>query len=182
MLHQNRPAILRMNSLAVGIAIVFATGCGRDRVSAPSSEAPPPGPIFIKELAPQDGNPFSFSDDDPVRVFEWIDGAEGGTIENGRFSLNFAPGAFPGRIKIELIDTTEDYLKCELYPEGIYFNAPVVLTVDVAETTGDDDMTTLYWNDRGDWTDVGSWYSSGEHTVSTNLEHFSEYAPGRAGW
>lgn len=189
MLIPKRRIVSSIPWLPIALTLALATGCARERIASAPEEPEPAGPVFIRETVPRDPHPTPQNDggdddegDDDDRVTKWINGSVGGRIENGRFSVTFAPGAFAGNRRIELIDSTEEYLECELFPEGIYFNAPVTLTVDLEGTTGDDYSTTVYWNDDETWVDVGSWYSSGEHTVSTDLDHFSEYRPGRAGW
>jgi hypothetical protein len=172
--------------LPIALTLALAAGCARDRISTSPPDPESAGPVFIQEIGTRGDHPASQDGDDDHddwnRATKWINGSTGGTIENGRFSVTFAPGAFSGSRRIELIDSTDEYLECQLFPEGIYFTAPVVLTVDLEGTNGDDQSTTVYWNDDDTWVDVGSWYSSGEHTVSTDLDHFSEYRPGRAGW
>ena len=171
----------RLGCVALALTMSLSSGCGRDRIPTSSSSSDPTGPVFIKELVLRRDRSASSNGDDR-RVTQWIDGARGGTVVNGRFSVTFAPGAFANSLEIILIDATDEFLECHLFPEGILFEAPVALSVDLEETTGDDAATTVYWNDRDEWVDVGSWYVSGEHTVSTDLDHFSEYRPGRAGW
>jgi hypothetical protein len=115
------------------------------------------------------------------KVTELVNGLLGGTVRNGRFQLDFPPGSFLGILPVTIFDLGRSTPTCDLFPEGLLFQRPVRLTIDVRGTEFDnDDSTILWWDpDREEWIDVGGHYSPERHTISTELEHFSTYGVGR---
>lgn len=114
-----------------------------------------------------------------------VDGAAGAVLTAGRFRLTIPPGAFEGTRTIRLEPGTGTYIECRLYPEGLTFDVPVTLSMDLDGTTGATDRdATIYWHDpvAGSWVDIGGTYTSADRSVSAPLEHFSDYRAGRAGW
>lgn len=190
------------------IALLLIAGCGSDRASGPIGPDPvsdepgflSPGdgaaPAVVlgrgdngrgKELVPGSGpSNFVFVLN---RATARIDGAVGGTLTCGRFQLTLPPGAFAGNRVITILDTSWPFVECRLLPEGLQFDVPVTLAVDLRNTTGDSPTTTVFWFDPSQplnsWVDVGSSYVAASHLVVTQLHHFSTYRPGsggRVGW
>lgn len=113
-----------------------------------------------------------------------VDGSVGAQLVVGRFTLLIPPGAFEGSRQITVEDVNNGFVECHLYPEGLQFDAPVTLTMDLTNSSADGTDATIYWLDkRADfWVDLGGTYAAADHKVWVQLEHFSEYRGGRAGW
>jgi len=121
-----------------------------------------------------------------------IDGSRGGVVQAGRFTVRFSRGAFPGTEMIVVRETPGAVVECELLPEGLQFQAPVTLTIDLYGTTGDMEGATIVWLDTlagsgNSWVDMLGVYDPNHHTVTATLQHFSTYRgalvlSGRAGW
>jgi hypothetical protein len=124
-----------------------------------------------------------------VRVVEeeLILPALGGKVHAGRYELCVPPLALdtPAVYTIEYAEP--GIVQVELGPHGAVFNPnrKVKLDIDLTGTTADpDDVITLYWYDEstGQWVDVGGLWNPNTMTLKAELEHFSVYRPGRAGW
>lgn len=114
-------------------------------------------------------------------VSRLINGLLGGKVQNGRYTLEFKPGSFNGLLRISIVDLGRERPGCDLFPEGVLFERPARLTVDLRGTPFDDGNVTVYWFDPAtrEWVDVGGVYSPATHSISTELEHFSTYAVDR---
>lgn len=156
-----RTGILGAGALVAWIGV----GCGDDRARTDILDPPPS------------------SQEEPTVVSQVIDGAVGGVITNGRYIVRLSPGAFTGQRTIEVVDPHAEDLRCVLYPEGLYFDAPVSVEIDLTGTGADvPGMTVEWWDPVGEaWVDMGGQYVAPEHSVVCPLEHFSAYRP-RAGW
>jgi hypothetical protein len=110
----------------------------------------------------------------------------GGLVTIGRYSVLVPPGALASTTVITIIVREEEgYVSCELLPHGTTFAKPVTLRMDIRETDlAATTSVTIYWlNDAtATWVDVGGTLDPSGLTVSTNLNHFSRFAAGRAGW
>jgi hypothetical protein len=138
------------------------------------------------------GMGFTTSDGQDVELISWLDGAgyrtrlvradKGGVVKYGRFQVTFPAGALKEDTYITIRDPGLRYMMCDLEPEGIRFNQPVELEVDLKGTgiTGDT-WTIFWWNPAtGLWEDQHGVFSGDR--VNASLGHFSTYAPGKAGW
>jgi hypothetical protein len=212
--------IAQLSAIAATLSLLFIGGCGSDRTSGlvgPEPTDGQPGFVLPSVMAPagavlgrgnasggNSGGPggsngtnqqVGSGPDLPSGVqfpsaSASINGAVGGTVTCGRFTLTFAPGAFSGVQTITILDTTAPYVECRLLPEGLPFSAPVTLAIDLKGTTGPDSNLSVFWYDPAapalmPWVDVGGQYNISKKTLTTVLAHFSTYRPGslgRAGW
>jgi hypothetical protein len=108
-----------------------------------------------------------------------ISAQEGGVITNGRMTLEFPPYALAEdtEITIELLD--DGTLGAEFGPHGIEFNRPVILTMDLSDTSAEgvsESVDTYWWNDENLWYEKMPKVGTGStNTVSAQLSHFSNY-------
>lgn len=191
------PRSLRQISLLLALAAalpLFSGGCGQS--STPDPAAPGAGgsssQFFLApegSLAPAALGTAGTKGTAPSAAASpttaTVDGSAGAVLTAGRFRLIIPPGAFEGTQTIRLEPGTGTYVECRLYPEGLAFDVPVTLSMDLSGTTGATDRNaTIYWYDpvAGSWVDVGGTYTLVDRSVSTPLEHFSDYRAGRAGW
>jgi hypothetical protein len=117
-----------------------------------------------------------------------IDGSVGGFLRAGRFLVRVPPGAFTGAATVTVTMPDSALMLCDLSISPLsanHFKVPVELVADLSATNLADASTcTMYWYDptRFVWMNlVGKTRTSGS-LVLTNLDHFSKYASGKAGW
>lgn len=125
---------------------------------------------------------------DAVSSTVLIKAAQGGVVTAGRHRLIVPPGALKVDTEITLRDISSDngYVTCEALPEGLQFQAPAWLETrfgDVIDPHG----FTIYWvADPGTpaetWIELPARYTSDGQGLAVRLNHFSTYAPGKAGW
>jgi len=143
------------------------------------------------------------SDYDPTRavvVTARVDGAVGGRVVCGRFVATVPAGAFAGvgTITMTLPDST--LMLCDLEVSPIELNGfavPVDLALHTSGTSADLDSLDIYWWDpaKSSWTSMGCQKTVLEPVladevltaepvtgVRLQLDHFSKYAAGKAGW
>jgi len=117
-----------------------------------------------------------------------IDGNTGGTLKAGRFTVRIPGGAFkgPATVTISMPDTTVMLCDLSITPQAANkFAKPAQLTADLSSPTMTDASgCTNYWYDptRATWVNLASKSSCSGTRVTTNLDHFSTYASGKAGW
>lgn len=116
-----------------------------------------------------------------------IDGAKGGKLNCGRYSLTVPAGAFSGvaTITMTLADSTVMLCDLQITPAELNdFQVPVQLSLETHELSVDLSTIGIYWYDPAQlaWVNMlaGSDPTSG--TLTANLSHFSKYAAGKAGW
>jgi hypothetical protein len=158
-------------------------GCSQNH--SPSAPTSSTIPQFVR--VPADHLATLSQDDDP-HGSALISARDGGSLHVGRFRLDFAPGALLLDTQISITDMTNSvgYVQCRLEPEGTVFHARVTLCADFSDLAAPAQYT-MYWHVPDDptdelWMNVGgspSWDGQG---IVTQLQHFSEYAPGKAGW
>ena len=124
-----------------------------------------------------------------------IDGDVGGRLECGRFLLSVPPGAFAGKgtISMYMPDTEVMVVDLEISPAELNdFKKPVKLALLTDGTRLDEDDLQIYWWDdyRSEWTGLGCDKDLSDDTaitgtsegLLTDLDHFSRYSGGKAGW
>jgi hypothetical protein len=163
--------------VAVGLVLGLA-GCGADgRLTAPA-----PGQGTVQAGV----NPVVQKSDSPKvnTISVPIDGAIGGVVAIGHSILTISPGAFVGTKTITMECDNASGKECRLYPEGLQFSRPVQLTIKLRGSAIDGPGATIYWWDpmAGLWVDIMGTYDANGHTVTADLQHFSVYRGGRAGW
>ncbi len=181
--------------IVVGLALGLA-GCGADGQFAPPTQAlgiddgQSARVTATPEAAPAvqgDHDGYAWGPGGPSRVFSLscpIDGAVGGVVEFGRCTLTFPPGAFEGTETITIECDNSAFVECRLYPEGLQFSRPVQLAMVLKGHASDGPGATIYWWDPSarSWVDLMGAYTPQTHTVTADLQHFSTYSAGRAGW
>lgn len=171
----------------IAIGLFCFPGCSSD--DAHRAATPAPGSILTPDLGDVRNSGPSDSrrrkgDNSPERVVrKVVNGGLGGEITNGRYKVVFSPGAFTGLKTITLTNEGMVDGRCSVQPEGLYFNAPVLLSIDLTGMDQDSPYASIEWWDPHayEWIDLGASYDPATHVVSLNLYHFSSYRP-RAGW
>jgi len=149
-------------------------------------------------LQPFDGQVF-----DATRVCtvsQRVDGAAGGRVVCGRFVATVPAGAFDGVgvITMTLPDSTLMVCELEISPSSLNgFKVPVDLSLHTSGTAVDTDSLEVYWwnPDQSTWTSMGCQRATLDPVlqdelltaepvqgVRLELNHFSKYAAGKAGW
>jgi hypothetical protein len=180
-----------MHGRTIRIAALFAAaafglilgvaGCSSDgQITAPT-------PPARTETARPQGDGFGWGFGGADRIFSIsvpVDGAVGGVVSVGGITLNFPPGAFEGTRTITVVGANSSFKECLLFPEGLKFSQPVQLSMVLKGLKGDGpDASIFWWNPAdGSWVDLHGTWDAKAHTVTANLQHFSVYRGGRAGW
>ncbi|MBU1701841.1 MAG: hypothetical protein KJ970_03180 [Candidatus Eisenbacteria bacterium] len=119
----------------------------------------------------------------PGYVTKLIDADKGGEVKYDRYKVKFPKYALDEDTYITVRDPGSDYLICELEPHGIVFNVPVELEMDFKDLDyiPFTDWTIWWFNDgAGCWENQGGTFAG--EKLNVDLNHFSKYAAGRAGW
>ncbi len=114
-----------------------------------------------------------------------INPTKGGQLVSGRHQLTVPAGALPWTVPFTMDYQTTGIVRVELGPHGSRFDVPVTLKINLNDTSAlpSDDITLYWWNeDDGEWVDVGGVWDPSTMTLTTELDPFSIYQPGRAGW
>lgn len=144
-----------------------------------------------------------------LQVSKEVDGSKGGWLQCGRFLLTVPPGAFDSvaTITMSMRDSTAMVVDLGIAPASRNkFNLPVVLACNTTGLAVPADSVSLYWYNPAAVTWVGmtstktlvpatdcvqQLAASGESCpdlssvtdgVTTQLQHFSTYSAGKAGW
>jgi hypothetical protein len=167
--------------VASSFAAVVLSGCNG---SAPSLSNDSLAPELV--TIPDTLTPHSIGPSNPEAKAK-ISASRGGKLNCGRFELVFAPGALLKDTEIRMVDLTNaaGHVECRLYPDGLVFFNTVTLEADFSDLASPAGYT-MYWRlptPMGEiWTDVGGKVTDDGRGIITRLEHFSDYAPGKAGW
>lgn len=120
-----------------------------------------------------------------------INGAEGGTVSAGRFTVTIPPGAYRGNATVTVTVPTPKSTVCQLdiFPRSANtFAAPVILTADCKDQNKDSlpDLVIATFDESSlSWKKVpGSQSDVFNAKVTAPLFHFSLYEiiDGRSGW
>lgn len=195
-----------LGSLAAVGAAVFLAGCG-DSPLIPAPTAPTGTSStgaarapFILTVAP-DGSVGYVSgsgtallahgkkhkhsrDNGSLSASADIDGSVGGQLQCGRFILTVPPGAFDGvgTITMQMDDSTRAVVDLWIDPGELNgFQVPVELSFDHRGLPIKGKLE-LYWLDSTDWVDLNTAPEKGSGLPTAQLQHFSRYAAGKAGW
>ncbi len=164
-----------------GLALFLAlTGCSSDKTLGPLDAGRTSVNTSLATPLAQSSTP-----DSVHSVSAVIDGAVGGKISAGRFKLFVPAGAFQGVRTITLQPTNgSKNVQCQCLPEGLQFDVPATLEINLGGTNADGPDATVYWYSpsAANWVNIGGTYDGNGHKVSASLHHFSIYAGGRAGW
>jgi len=199
----------RASGLAVlaGISLLLS-GCGQSPLGPTGSsqsagggasrQAPPlvtfqaDGTVTYVD-APCDtlqGAPGTLVDMLPVslRGSAWIIGSLGGVVRAGRFAVIVPAGAISGAAQVTVTMPDSTMMLCDLSispPSANQFKIPVQLVADLSSAKLlDVSKCTTYWYDpnRATWMSLAAKSRTSGPLVLTDLNHFSKYASGKAGW
>ncbi|HYJ33498.1 MAG TPA: hypothetical protein VE326_09795, partial [Candidatus Binatia bacterium] len=113
-----------------------------------------------------------------------IDGSVGGTLTCGRFVVTVPPGAYTGAgtITMSMDDSVLAVVDLSIAPKRLNgFEVPVGLSYNprgLALTS----PVTIFWLDFKTWVDIGADPQPGTGLPTADLQHFSKYSAGKAGW
>ncbi len=116
-----------------------------------------------------------------------IDGALGGVLQCGRYTLKVPPGAYAGAATITMTLADSTVLLCDLEIAPLDRNGflvPVELILSTKDLGVDRSTLGLFWYDpsRLVWVDLFAGSDPTSATLTAHLPHFSIYAAGKAGW
>lgn len=116
-----------------------------------------------------------------------VNGALGGTVRSGRWTVVVPAGAFSGvgTITLSYPDRKDFLCDIDIKPGSLNgFLVPVELSYSTQGLNVDPTTFTIYWRDRvaNKWVDMHGTGDSGKQVVTVLLSHFSTYAAGKAGW
>jgi len=179
--------------LALALAVATAFGCGR-MPTAPAA-ADPAVSTSSQRVAQSDGLIGDVVGGLLKLVFRVLNvvGSIGGTLTNGRWTVNIPPDAIGGNATVSLGTASSTSTGCQLEIQPLslnHFSRPVMLVADCRDVP-DYKLRTyvMYWFNpsTGQWVQVsGSTVNMTSRTVTAPLQHFSAYsvgpAGGKAGW
>jgi len=176
--------------VVMGAALFLAVaGCDREPVAS-SPETPefvPPAESLLSDVMLPDQSSKKGKVQSIVGTIVQLVGPAGGKIKNGPIELDIPEGALDEWMLITVSLPAGGPLYGVFGPDGLEFNVPVTLSVDLDEVIviGDEANLTWYWLDPAtlSWVDIGATLEPTEHKLETEITHFSIYQPGgRAGW
>ena len=166
----------RFNSVRPPLATFDSDGV-MDYVTAPVAAEPDSSPVDVSGSTPTS-----------ITATARMDGNEGGTVRAGRFSVTIPAGAFVGPATVTLCVPDPDVMICELSisPKAAnQFKVPAQLTADLSSVgMTDASEYTNYWYDpaRQTWVSLVAKSRCSGTLITTDLQHFSTYGSGKAGW
>jgi len=113
-----------------------------------------------------------------------IDGSVGGKVACGRFVVTVPPGAFDGTgtVSMAMDDSLVAVVDLSITPRGLNgFAVPVELSYDPRGLALKSPVT-IFWLDSKTWVDLGARPQPGTGLPMADLQHFSKYSAGKAGW
>jgi hypothetical protein len=176
-----RKIVIRTLMAITFLSVLAALGCGTYSPVAPSNTPTIPGaknPDFATLLSASKGSDVAMRSAVASRV---ISAKDGGVVDNGYYSVYFAPGALEEdtEISIEMPEFPKAIVR--LGPHGIQFNAPVILSLALDKAAAESSEWDVFWlNDgTGLWESIGGYVEDG--ALKAELKHFSEYGDGNTG-
>jgi hypothetical protein len=151
----------------------------------PADQPPLEKPSLVDSLPPLSPTP---AGDDEARE---IAGLVGDALKAGRFRVDLPPGAFDGiaAVRIAVADTMLLHCRLDIAPlSKNHFLRPVTLRVSLAGVAHPERMGIVWrYGATGEWSVAESRFDPGTGVLTTELEHFSEYAVSevfrnKAGW
>jgi hypothetical protein len=119
-------------------------------------------------------------------TFKVIDGLLGGTVTNGRYSVEIPAGAIDGSGKVSLVmvDPNKMIVDLSITPLSLNsFSVPVTLVADTRGLALTEPLTIYYYDPvQRKWIDLGATRDPNTGRLTVKLYHFSRYATGKAGW
>jgi hypothetical protein len=166
---------LRILTAITFLSVLAALGCGTYSPVAPSNSPTMPGvenPEFATLLSASKGSDVAMRS---AVASAMISAKDGGIVDNGYYSVYFAPGALEKdtEISIEMPEFPKAIVR--LSPHGIQFSAPVILSLSLEKSAAASNEWDVLWlNDgTGRWESIGCYVEDG--FLKAKLEHFSEY-------
>lgn len=172
--------------------LLITSGCASDRdgsPTAPSSSEIATEPVWAyTNPATAEGSELGLLDfllrlvQSVVRV---VLPTQSAVLEGHIYRLEVPAGALPRSAVYSMTYQQSGPAEVNLGPHGAEFDVPVELSIDLSNTSLADapDVTLFWWDEnRGRWVDVGGVWDPSTETLTAELEHFSRYRPGRAGW
>jgi len=166
---------LRILTAITFLSVLAALGCGTYSPVAPSNSPTMPGvenPEFATLLSASKGSDVAMRS---AVASAMISAKDGGIVDNGYYSVYFAPGALEKdtEISIEMPEFPEAIVR--LSPHGIQFKAEVILSLELSKASDESGKWDVLWlNDgTGLWESIGGYVEDG--FLKAKLEHFSEY-------
>jgi len=172
--------------------LLITSGCASDRDGSPT--APPTSSITAEPVwaypnpEAADGSELGLLDfllrlvQTVVRI---VLPTESAVLEGHIYRLEIPRGALPRSTVYSMTYQASGPVEVTLGPHGAQFAVPVELSIDLSKTSlaGAPDVTLFWWDEsRSQWVDVGGVWDPRTNTLTTDLDHFSCYRPGRAGW
>lgn len=130
-----------------------------------------------------------------LHVSAVVDGAAGGRVQCGRFLLSIPPGAFEGEgtISMSMPDSTVMVVDLEIDPIELndFKNKVKLCLLTDGTKLLSEDLQIYWWNDKySEWKALGCDRDLSDDTaitgtaegLLTELDHFSRYSGGKAGW
>jgi hypothetical protein len=184
----------RLTSLAALACLVVFLGCSRQ----PTEPAPPAStsysnPSFVRVSPTPPSALTSGPGSGSLDITEVVDGATGGCVTAGRFSVTIPAGAFDGLGEIRIVVPDTSVMRCELRlspDDHSGFRVPVLLQANCSGIAGLEPaaLRTLWFNPAdGLWYEEPTSVDVASFTVATPLWHFSDYGVadttiGKSGW
>jgi hypothetical protein len=165
-----------------GGALVMRSPGESEAETAPTTSTAPRVPIF--ESVPGPAIPL------PQSGGALINGAQGGKVTVGRFTVDVPPGAFKGTATILIAVPDARRLQCtlDIMPVLESFDLPVKLTVDASggDVADANDWVLVTWDEKTkSWQKLpGAIGSAATMEVTGWLPHFSQWGvvDSKAGW
>jgi len=160
------------------LSVLAAIGCGDYSPVSPSQEKTVSGvenPLFVQILSTPEGFSRPILGAASNVTSKVISAVDGGTIDNGYFSLYFPPGALNEDTEITIEMPQFPNAVVQLSPHGIQFNKDVIMSLSMDLIDSENTEIKVVWHNE----ESGLWEYIGEYTedgvVKAGLEHFSEY-------
>lgn len=142
----------------------------------PTPELPDQVPDFVGDL---------IGDIDPGTQTLHIDPSSGGAVEQSVFRLDVPAGALNSAATVQMTVESANQVKVHLGPDGLQFTEPAELFIDLSEIVGtlSGPYSMFWWDpDAEEWVNIGGDWDPETRILRAAIWHFSDYAPGRAGW
>jgi hypothetical protein len=185
----------RFLRLIAALALVSGAGCGETETGRQH-----PTVFTPSDLSHSVGTTTTFArsrpqtvevhvlDPEPISTTVLVTAKAGGLLTAGRHQLRIPAGALKYDTEITLRDMSgmAGFVTCEAYPEGLEFLVPVQLQTTFGDLKQPSRYTVFWIANPGSsdetWIDMHAVLSADGMGLTTELTHFSTYAPGKAGW
>ena len=161
----------KTGSLIALAAALALSGCGQDQISNPTNQFSG-RPI---QLPATEAQGLGVQELPSVTVL--VSAANGGTVQMGRYTLEFPAGALSADTPITVTQTDPSAMVLELQPHGIQFLKPVTLSAQVTDlVTPTANVVGVAWFNESTfaWEVVGEDDAQSDDASAT-LWHFSNY-------